>query len=453
MRGRHGEILGVGPPRNGPDVLIIGAGIAGLTAADQLQRAGVSVVVAEGRGRVGGRILTCQPPGWPVPVDLGAEFVHGRSPPLLRALRRARVPVRDLHPPHHRPQGGRLLGVGRAWERALELSAKLDPGARTAATALKKADWRRQGTAYARRLARDYLEGFNAADLDRASVTALLQQQQAAETIDGERLARPEGGYGGLVQDLAERLVRHDAACLRLGTVVQQLVWRAGTVQAQVRAADGVPLPPLRARLALITVPLGVLQARPPAPGAIHFVPALPRPVKHAIGRLAMGGVTKVILRLRRSAWQRLGRRGLGFLHNSGAAFPTLWTLREGARPIIVAWAAGPATERLPTGEARLRRTAVATLGRALGLTSAAMESQVDDALICPWAADPLARGGYSYVPAGAEDSAAVLARPIADRLIFAGEATETHGHGATVHGALMTGQRAAADALAILRG
>src|SRR5262245_4713971 len=68
------------------DVLVIGAGIAGLAAAQRLRRAGRSVLVLEARDRVGGRVRTLRGRELPCPIEAGAEFVHGRPPALLRVL-------------------------------------------------------------------------------------------------------------------------------------------------------------------------------------------------------------------------------------------------------------------------------------------------------------------------------------------------------------------------------
>jgi len=449
-------------PRKPYDVAIIGAGVAGLQAARRLVRAGARIVVLEARERVGGRIDTRAEPDWPVPIDLGAEFVHGRSPILIDGLHAAGVKVATQRPAHHLARQGRLLPAGRLWKRALTLASEisLTPGSfdMTVATTLGRPAWSRSGGDTERLLARNYLEGFNAADLRRASVRALLQQQRAAEAIAGDTLGRPVGGYRALPLHLA-RLVTNGAGkssegqpVLRLGTIVERISWRPGRVVMDVRATDGVRLSKISAAIAIVTIPLGVLQAATGSAGAIRFQPRLPADVRAAIGALAMGNVTKVVLRFNRPPWPTHRTPTLGFLHIPGGTFPTLWTLAEGPRPVVVAWAAGPRADRLRVQDtARLRRAAVTTLAGALGRAVGDLEPFVDGATVAVWGDDPFSRGAYSWVPVGATHAAATLARPIAGTLIFAGEATETTGHSGTVHGALLTGERAARDALALL--
>jgi len=78
------------------DVLVLGAGVSGLAAAARLTQAGCTVRVLEARDRVGGRVLTLRGGGWPVPVDLGAEFIQGRIPALFTLAHQAGLPIVEL---------------------------------------------------------------------------------------------------------------------------------------------------------------------------------------------------------------------------------------------------------------------------------------------------------------------------------------------------------------------
>src|SRR4051812_47868295 len=130
------------------DVVVIGAGVAGLEAAGALARAGLRVAVVEARERVGGRIDTRVEPDWPAPIDLGAEFVHGRPPILLDHLHAAGVDVMTLRPTQHRAEGGKLVPATREWKRALAMAADLQPpetGDRTIARHMSRPEWRRGG--------------------------------------------------------------------------------------------------------------------------------------------------------------------------------------------------------------------------------------------------------------------------------------------------------------------
>src|SRR3569623_2820957 len=435
------------------DVVVIGAGIAGLEAAHRLNRAGLSVVLLEARDRVGGRIETHHDPAWAAPIALGAESIHGRPPALLRALHASGIRARAMPERHHLLRHGRLIDGAKLWKDALELTGDLGDDERTVEDLLQSPAWRRKAPAETRRLARAYLEGFNAADLAKASGQAISDQQSAAERISGDWLGRPAGGYGALPLRLAQGLTRGGRTSLRLGVIVKRIAWQAGSVSVQAHAADGTRLAAVKARAAVVTVPLGVLQAPPPAPGALPFAPGLPAPARQALDGLVMGAVTKVVLRLNGSPWRTRAAGPSGFVHVPGAPFPTFWSAVDGPRPILVGWAGGPAAARLRgAGETRLRAAATSTLARAFGWPHQEFLRLVDGVLVRAWVDDPFARGAYSYVRVGHRSAGRMLAAPIAGTIFLSGEATDVEGWSGTVHGALESGARAARDVLATLR-
>jgi monoamine oxidase len=391
------------------DVVVIGAGIAGLVAARELTSGGREVKILEARDRVGGRTHTVQQRGWPVRLEAGAEFVHGRPRELISL-----VPgVKDLEGAHY--QNG-LEPAGKEWSKAL---AKLDhlPSLRekTVEDALESVRFRLRTSKGERQLEAEYLEGFNAARIDRASVKAIAQQTRAARRIEGDRIGRPPHGYGHLVDQLARGLR------IELGNPVREV--RQTRSGVTVLAEHGS----FEAGRALVTVPLGVLQAK-----GIGFSPKLPRWKTTAIASLAMGPVVKIALLFEKPAWPS----DLGFLHARGQPVPIFWRLHERA---LMGWAAGRSALALRDPV----REAVQSLSAALGKRVRPADSVVFD-----WQADELSRGAYSWVPVGALSQERALARPVR-RIHFAGEATEYTGHCATVHGALLSALRAAREILA----
>jgi len=158
------------------DVVVIGAGAAGLAAAELLARARVSVRVLEARPRIGGRVDTLHLPGWPVPVELGAEFVQGKAGPLLTRARKARIRVRATGQRHLALRDGRLADAGPVLEAALARVAALhgDIPVDQGLDAMERAG---ELSAEERALARSYVEGYYAADISRApaKLTGWLQ--------------------------------------------------------------------------------------------------------------------------------------------------------------------------------------------------------------------------------------------------------------------------------------
>jgi len=393
------------------DVIVIGAGVAGLAAAREVERRGRRAIVLEARERIGGRVHTVRDRRWPVPVEAGAEFVHGRPPALLDLAREARE-----------VSGGHYVeGLERRdelWESVMAKLGKLPATReRSVAEAMRTARWRLRTSEEERELAAEFLSGFNAAKLDRASVKAMVQQTRASERIEGERIARMAGGYDLVARRLARGLR------IELGARVEEVRWSRKGVRASARGRIW------EAKRAIVTLPLGVLQAR-----SVRFHPPLPRRKVEAIDALAMGPVVKIALLFSRPLWPL----DLLFLHARGKPVPTFWRPLPSRAPALIGWAAGDDADALRRRDAVM--AAIESLREALGAKVRPVRSMVFD-----WQADPLSRGAYSWVPVGAMSAQRELARPVGP-LAFAGEATDAGGACGTVHGAIETGIRAAEE-------
>jgi monoamine oxidase len=222
------------------------------------------------------------------------------------------------------------------------------------------------------------------------------------------------------------------------------------------RAAWGGFLPDVRARVALVTLPLGVLQAPPRSLGGVRFVPLLPAEKRAAISALGMGSVVKLVVRFRASLTSALAPSlpaDACFIHAPRAPVPTWWRPLPLPPTVMVGWVGGPAAARFATGDSRrpeIRRQmverALRGLARELGMSPLALCNSVEDAQVFDWAADPFARGAYSWVPVGALNAGAALAAAVDGCLFFAGEACDSDGDPGTVHGALASGARAATE-------
>lgn len=429
------------------DVVVIGAGVAGLEAARRLMQSGRSVIVLEARPRIGGRIDTLRPAGWPGPIEAGAEFVHGRPRGLVSSLQEAGAAVVEMAARHMLARRGTIGAVGQSWQRAMAFMDRLPDEDVPFATVMRRPELARALDRQARAFLQSFVEGFNAADATRISVRGLNRQTEASEEEQGDRLFRVRDGYDALPSYLARPLERTPGA-LRVSTVVTRVAWGGGGVTVDARGRWGGAVASVRGRAVLITAPLGVLQARPPAPGAIAFTPRLPAAKRDAIARLAMGNVVKVVARFRRPFGEGAFAKippATTFVHVPGAPVPTWWVAAPRPSTCLVGWTAGPAADRLRRGVgSAVVPTALKSLAGGLGLSARALETQLEDACVFDWAADPFARGAYSWIPVGGLDAPAALAAPLGDCVYFAGEATDVGGDPGTVHGALATGARAA---------
>ncbi len=375
--------------------------------------------------------------------------MHGRPKGLVAALDAAGAPLVELAPRHVLARRGRIRPAGQTWHRALGFMDRLPDEDVPFAEVMRRPAFARALDRDARGFLQSFVEGFNAADARRISVRGLNKQTEASEQEEGDRLFRTRDGYDVLPQHLARGLARRPGA-LRVATVVTRVAWGGGGVVIDARGLWGGPLPPVRARAALVTVSLGVLQARPPARGAIAFHPALPPAKRRAIGALAIGNVVKVVARFRAGFGEGAFRHvppATTFVHVPGAAVPTWWVAAPRPSTCLVGWTAGPAADRLHAAGAEATiAAALRSLAGGLGMPARAVAAQLEDARLFDWAADPFARGAYSWLPVGALDAPAALAVPLGDCLYFAGEATDVGGDPGTVHGALATGARAAHD-------
>jgi monoamine oxidase len=428
------------------DVLIVGAGAAGLAAARDLGAAGLEAVVLEARDRIGGRIRTHRDSLLPVPVELGAEFIHGRPPEIWEIVENAGLAAADVTGQAWVRDAGDLRPRGNdgALDRIFDAMERAGPPERTFAQFIRSAPFDPGEKAWAAA----YVEGFNAARAERIGVQSLVEDARASDAIGGDHLFRLWSGY-----DALPRCLRAAApgAVLRLNTVATALRWSRGEVEVEARTGSGQPAGPFRARCALVTAPLGVLQAPPGEPGAIRFRPEPPN--LEAARRLEMGQAVRMVLRFRQRFWERRGGLGeMGFLHSLDEWMPSWWTALPLRAPVLTGWAGGPAAERYGArGEQFAAEQATGALARVLGAPRQEIEAELEAWFWHDWQADPYSRGAYSYAPPGGSEARRALARPAEDTLFFAGEATDVEGHSAMVHGAIATGRRAAAEILAAL--
>jgi monoamine oxidase len=421
------------------EVVVVGAGAAGLAAADALVEAGFGVVVLEARGRTGGRVLTHRDARVPVPIELGAEFVHGEAPETTRLLREAGRVVLDLSGQSWERRGSRLQTAGEYWrqvDRVLSL-------ARAEGEDLSLADWlaKKPGgrsLARGRTLARRFVQGFHAADPARVSVRSIAGQGEAP-TESARSAGRVADGYDRLIQWLERRL-----RDLRLRSPVAGISWEKGSAELEVRP-EGAESYRIAARAVVVTAPLGVLQA-----GGLPFHPELPAGTRRALGLLAMGSVVHMAFWFREAPWTLVDDRDLSrlrFLHTGDDAINVWWTNYPARVPLAVAWSGGPpAAALLAQGGDAVADHALGVLADTLGLTRRRVESRAEAFWTHDWSADPWSRGAYSYPLVGGAGAARDLAKPIDGTLFLAGEATDAEGRNGTVEGAIGSGLRAASQ-------
>jgi monoamine oxidase len=406
------------------DVIVIGAGAAGLSASRELSRAGARVTLLEAKARPGGRILTEHAVSWSQPIELGAEFVHDVEPEFVELTEQAELTLDPIVPEH-------LAVSRRAIEPAKELEhvEALLQGAEELdddCTALELLAASEAGEATARWFTH-FIEGFHGAPIDRVSARSVAHQG-----LPRERQFRIHQGYGAL----ARYLERDAEAC---GTTI---IYRTPVREVRRHGAgvdvmtDGASF---HGDTAIVALPLSILRARP-KPYGIIFEPEQPA-LRAALGKFEMGHAIRIVIRLREPP-RLLERLPQGaFLHAPEQPVPTFWTGPERDEPQLTGWCGGPKVERWRDVNEHIA-AAMASLSRILGMSQPDLERIVLRAHVHDFGHDPHARGAYPYeVPLHGSDPHDAL--PGHPPLVLAGDYLDSDAIG-TVGAAVRSGFAAA---------
>jgi monoamine oxidase len=446
-----------GSPPASADVVVIGGGAAGLAAARALHDAHLRVIVLEARPRLGGRIDTRHVPGLALPVELGAEFVHGRVRETLAVADEAGILLSEMSHVWWSVAGGKLHPPGDDDWAVGKVMSLLDPDRKPDRTFASFLETLRANPATPPEViaaipdALRYVQGFDGADPARVGERWLALSEAAGRRDEQDHMYRIPAGYDQVPAALAARL---PPDTIRLSTVVREIEWEPGRVAVFADTAT------VTARAAIVTIPLGVLCARADGtPGPIAFRPDLGATVRSALGGVAMGAALRIVMQFETAFWDALPVDGggeppsdLSFLSMGSDEFPVWWTSFPLRASVLTAWMGGPDAEALASlSSDELVDRALRVLGGACGIPRARLGGMLAGAWYHDWHNDPFSRGSYSYGVAAGIDAPRLIAQPIGKTLFLAGEATDPDGRGGAVHAAIASGQRAAAAVLTAL--
>jgi monoamine oxidase len=421
------------------DVLVIGAGMAGLTAARALAESGLKVLVVEAQDRIGGRIWTRHIGD--EAIELGAEFIHGKPPELWALIEEAGLETYEREGAQVCFEDGSLSDCGgeisTVFERLEDLKNFDGPD-------LSFADYldRERTPPEERSQIVGYVEGFNAADHREVSAASLGAQQKAEDAIGSDHSYRLREGYDQLPRYLSERITQLRGKVLT-GTVVEEVRWEPGWAEV---VSD---LWSFAAPQVIVTLPLAVLQS-----GNVKFAPQ-PSQILLAAAQLRMGQARRFTLLFAERFWEKLPPQPvlgeMSFLFAFSEMPPVWWTAHPERSHTITGWVGGPRSAAL-TGidAATLGQKACTTLGRIFSIGKQRVHGLMRGCYTHDWQQNRFSMGAYSYVAAGGLDASKQMTEPVENTLFFAGEHTDVTGHWGTVHAAMRSGLRAAEQVISV---
>ncbi|MBR7781673.1 flavin monoamine oxidase family protein [Undibacterium luofuense] len=430
-----------GGQKKSAQVLVIGAGIAGLAAAKQLRDAGIDVIVLEARDRTGGRIHTYA--NWRGPaLDIGASWIHGAGPanPIAKLARKigARTVTTEYEKAELYNGDGSALNsrdekkidsIRKEVNQAIAEQSRRGPDSSLRKLVYAETDYETRSALEQRIIDFTLNSNFEHDYSGSADQLSRLWFDDGS-SYTGDEVLFPDG-YRVITNALAEDLdirLRHEVTAIHYGE-------KEGV---SIETTQGV----FTASSVIVTLPLGVLKA-----GNVQFTPALPLQKQAAIGQLGFGVLNKCCLLFPETFWNK-NLDWLNHLPRTGHAGEWVeWVsfARPTGKPVLMGFNAAEFGSRIEAwSDEKIIRSAVSTLSTMFGKPIA----MPLDAVITRWNSDPFARGSYSFnavgsTPAQRDD----LARNVAGKVFFAGEATEKKYY-QTVHGAYQSGLRAAGEIL-----
>lgn len=412
------------------DIVIVGAGAAGLMAALELSKAGKSILILEARDRIGGRIWPLS--GYNYPAQGGAEFVHGQAPITHELVSQAGLTYKS--------STGKLLTFkdgqfDDSRDMFLEneiLQSKL----KEVKHDLPIADFLNEHFSDEKyQTLRDSIirmvEGYDAADPKRISTLSLRDEWlgQEDEWIQG----RIQEGYGPLLEYLRSECMKHGVQII-LNKQVKQIEHSGPDVKT-ICIDGGI----YYSKKIVVTAPLPLI-------GSIDYVPSIPQKIQ-ATKLIGYGHVIKVVVEFKEKWWIDSRGRDLSkvVFVRSKEFIPTWWTQNPQDVPVLVGWLAGPkAKDHSGLSDSTIMEKALESLENIFDHNKESIKNIIVKSEVFNWPNDLFAKGAYSYSTPESEDARQELVKSADNRIYFAGEALYSGKETATVEGALGSGKEVA---------
>lgn len=425
-----------------PDILVIGAGAAGLRAAYELSKAGKKVLVLEARTLTGGRIHTIADFAGGIYAELGAEFVHGKLPHTLGLLKEAGIAYHRAGGEMWQAENGKLTQEEQFIEHWDTLMQKLNDLEHDMSIGdFLEANFGGPQYAGMRASVISFAEGFDTADISRASAFALRDEWQEEDFEDQYRIDK---GYSTLTDYLATQIEQHGGTILT-NTPITAIEWRPGQVTST--ASNGKQY---TAAGAIIAVPVTILQLDSNDANFISFTPEIIEQ-RASIQKLGMGAVLKILLAFDAPIWrsgqvEKLAGKSLDHVSFffSRESIPTWWTQHPIENGLLTGWLGGPkAAAMKDKTDEELLHIAIASLANIFQLLPSYIREHLVASHIANWTAQPYILGSYGYDTVESKQARELLNESIGNTIYFAGESFYTGCMG-LVEAALASGKEVA---------
>lgn len=425
------------------DVLIIGAGAAGLMAAYELSKAGKQVTVLEARDRTGGRIHSLNNTSFFKYAELGAEFVHGNLPVTLQLLKEAGIAVTPATGEMWHYNDGKFSQENQQtehWDLLMQKLNELEQD--TTIGDFLQEEFAGDKYTGLRESVSKYVAGYDTADPFKASAFALRKEWEGE---DEDAQHRVEGGYCRMIGHLVNES-RKNGAQLFLNSTVKKIHWEHNQVEAI--TADNISY---MAQKLIIALPLGVLQADLPDQAAITFSPSVPA-CQQAIMQMGFGAVIKILLEFKKAFWKNEevtqlaggSLKEMSFLL-SNEEIPTWWTQFPDLSTVLTGWLGGPNAEKKKNlSNEELLHQGLRSLSNIFKCRIEELKENLIAWNVSNWTADPFTLGSYAYDTVGSAAGRSILSQPIDHTIYFAGEYLYDGSAMGTVEAALTSGSEAA---------
>ncbi|MBO9683476.1 MAG: FAD-dependent oxidoreductase [Flavisolibacter sp.] len=419
---------------NSFDTIVIGAGAAGLMAAWELAQTGRKTAVIEAKDHVGGRAHTITDKNFELPVELGAEFVHGDLELTKLLLKKAGVEQYTVKGDIWQNEGDELDKQSDFIEDYSALNKKFKE-IKEDITVAEFIEKHLQGKEFeeARFTLKNYVEGYYAADTHKVSTLALKEELNSSS----DKQYRVEGGYAKLVEYL-HRQCKERGVQFFLSNPVKEIKWKEDAVEVIAEQNSFI------SSKILVTVSVGVLQSE-----AIRFSPAIPEKMDTA-KKLGFGPVIKTVLQFDEAFWkkkeftQQKNLDKLSFIF-SKTVIPTWWTCYPKNAAILTGWSGGPHAEEIKDlSNEEILQKALESLSEIFNVSVNLLQLKLKGWHIANWVTDPFSCGGYSCEVVNGKELKEVVRQPIDNTIFFAGEGLYDGPEIGTVEAALYSGRETA---------